>query len=59
MSNPVKDIIFKALQDSFSSSVTFHQIDNDNSIIEMDYNKITKIILKSLASDGYQITKKN
>ena len=58
MSNPVKDIIFKALQDSFSANVTFHKIDDDNSVIEMDYNKITKEILKSLAKAGYQITLK-
>jgi len=58
MSNPIKDIIFKALQDSFSENVTFHKIDDSNSIIEMDYEKITKSILKSLASEGYQITKK-
>ena len=56
--NPVKDLIFVALQDSFSDSVVFHKIDDDNSIIEMDYNKITRAILKSLAKEGYQITLK-
>jgi hypothetical protein len=56
--NPVKDLIFVALQDSFSDSVTFHKIDEDNSIIEMDYENITKAILKSLAKEGYQITLK-
>lgn len=56
--NPIKDLIFVALQDSFSSSVTFHKIDEDNSVIEMDYHKITKAILKSLAKDGYKIVPK-
>jgi hypothetical protein len=56
--NPIKDLIFVALQDSFSDSVVFHKIDDDNSIIEMDYEKITKAILKSLAKEGYQITPK-
>lgn len=58
MSNPVKDIIFKALQDSFSENVVFHKIDDDNSIIEMDYNEITREILKYLSKEGYQITLK-
>ena len=56
--NPIKDLIFVALQDSFSSSVTFHKIDEDNSVIEMDYDRITKAILKSLAKDGYKIVPK-
>ena len=56
--NPIKDLIFVALQDSFSDSVVFHKIDEDNSIIEMDYEKITRSILKSLAKEGYQITLK-
>ncbi len=53
--NPIKDLIFVALQDSFSDSVTFHKIDDDNSIIEMDYEKITKTILESLDQEGYRI----
>jgi len=47
-----------ALQDSFSDSVTFHKIDEDNSIIEMDYEKITKSILESLDQEGYRIIPK-
>jgi hypothetical protein len=58
MSNPIKDIIFKALQDSFSQNVVFHTIDDKNSIIEMDYEKITKAILKSLAQAEYKIVPK-
>jgi len=56
--NPIKDLIFVALQDSFSDSVTFHKIDDDNSVIEMDYDKITKAILKSLDQEGYRIIPK-
>jgi hypothetical protein len=58
MSNPIKNIIFKALQDSFSENVIFHKIDDSNSIIEMNYEKITKTILKCLAQSGYKITPK-
>lgn len=58
MSNPIKDIIFKALQDSFSQNVVFHTIDDKNSIIEMDYEKITKAILKSLSQAEYKIVPK-
>lgn len=58
MSNTIKDIIFKALQDSFSENVVFHKIDEKNSIIEMDYEKITKAILKSLAQAEYKIVPK-
>ena len=58
MPNPIKGIIFKALQDSFSESVVFHKIDDTNSIIEMDYEKITKAILKSLAQADYKIVPK-
>lgn len=58
MSNPIKDTIFKALQDSFSENVVFHTIDDKNSIIEMDYEKITKSILKSLAQAEYKIVPK-
>jgi hypothetical protein len=58
MSNPIKDIIFKALQDSFSANVVFHTIDDKNSTIEMDYEKITKAILKSLAQAEYKIVPK-
>lgn len=55
--NPVKNIIFKALQYSASDSITMHAIDHDNGVIDIDYEKITKAIMSALASEGYKITK--
>ena len=56
--NPVKQIIYQALQDSAPQGIVMHAIDNDNGVIEIDYEKITKAILKSLAKDGYKIVPK-
>ena len=55
MPNPIKVVIFKSLQDSFAENVTFHKIDDENSIIEMDYERITKEILRDLQKEGYSI----
>ena len=55
MPNPIKIIIFKSLQDSFAENVTFHKIDDENSIIEMDYERITREILRDLQKEGYSI----
>lgn len=56
--NPVKEIIYQALQDSAPDGIIMHAIDNDNGVIEIDYEKITKAILKSLAEENYKIVKK-
>ena len=56
MSDPIKDVIFKSLQDSFAENVTFHKIDDDNSIIEMNYERITREILRDLQKQGYTIS---
>ena len=56
--NPVKEIIYEALQGSASNSIIMHAIDKDNGVIEIDYEKITRAILKSLAENEYKITKK-
>lgn len=53
--NPVKDLIYQALQDSAPNNIVMHAIDHDNGVIEIDYEKITKAILKSLSSAGYKI----
>lgn len=55
--NPVKDIIYQALQNSVTEHIVIHKIDNDNSIMEVDYEKITKSILKSLNENKYKIIK--
>lgn len=55
--NPVKNIIFEALQNSVPEYVIVHKIDPQNSAIEIDYEKITKHILRLLAKNGYKITK--
>ena len=55
MPNPIKVVIFKSLQDSFAENVTFHKIDDENSIIEMDYERITREILRDLQKEGYSI----
>lgn len=55
MPNPIKVVIFKSLQDSFAENVTFHKIDDENSIIEMDYESITREILRDLQKEGYSI----
>lgn len=57
MPNPVKEIIFKSLQDTASNNIVMHTIDNEHGVIEIDYEKITKAILKSLNSEGYKIIK--
>ena len=57
MPNPVKDIIYQALQDSASNNIVMHTIDDQNGVIEINYEKITKAILKSLNSNGYKIVK--
>lgn len=53
--NPIKDLIYQALQDSASNNIVMHKIDDENGVIEIDYEKITKAILKSLAKAGYKI----
>lgn len=58
MPNPVKEIIFNALQNSYSDSIVIHTIDDENSAIEMDYHKITKAILKALGENNYKIVQK-
>ena len=55
--NPVKDIIYTALQNSASESIVIHRIDQKNSAMEINYEKITKSILKSLNDGGYKIVK--
>ena len=55
MPSPIKVVIFKSLQDSFAENVTFHKIDDENSIIEMDYERITREILRDLQKEGYSI----
>ena len=55
MPNPIKVVIFKSLQDSFAENVTFHKIDDENSIIELDYERITREILRDLQKEGYSI----
>lgn len=55
--NPVKDIIYQALQNSVTEHIVMHKIDNDNSVMEVDYEKITKSILKSLNENQYKIVK--
>jgi nitrogen regulatory protein PII-like uncharacterized protein len=57
MPNPVKDIIYQALQDSASNNIVMHTIDDENGVIEINYEKITKAILKSLNNNGYKIVK--
>lgn len=56
--NPVKQIIYQALQDSAPEGIVMHAIDNDNGVIEIDYEKITRAILKALTKENYQIMKK-
>jgi len=55
--NPVKNIIYQALQDCASDSIVMHAIDDKNGVIEIDYEKITRAILKSLSRENYKITK--
>lgn len=55
--NPVKNIIYDALQQSASDYIIIHRIDPKNSAMEIDYEKITREILKSLAKNGYKIIK--
>lgn len=55
--NPVKNIIYDALQKSASDHIIIHRIDPKNSVMEIDYEKITKAILKSLNDNGYKIVK--
>lgn len=59
MPNPIKVVIFKSLQDSFAENVIFHKIDDENSIIEMDYESITREILRDLQKEGYSIVLKS
>ena len=54
--NPVKNILYGALQKSVDY-ISIHRIDRENSIIDIDYEKITKTILKSLSESGYKIIK--
>jgi nitrogen regulatory protein PII-like uncharacterized protein len=53
--NPVKDIIFQALQNSASDNIVMHTIDDENGVIEIDYEKITRAILKALNNAKYKI----
>ena len=53
--NPVKELIYQALQDSAANNIVMHTIDDQNGVIEIDYEKITRAILKSLSNAGYKI----
>ena len=39
--NKVKQIIYSSLQESANNGIQVHRIDSVNSIIEIDYEKIT------------------
>jgi len=53
--NKVKQIIYNSLQESANDGIQVHRIDSVNSIIEIDYEKITNKILKDLAKEKYKI----
>lgn len=55
--NPIKNIIFNALQNSASDNIKIHEIDFDNGVIDINYENITKAIMSALTSEGYKITK--
>jgi hypothetical protein len=57
MTDEIKDIIFKALQDSYVQAVIIHNIDGENSAIEMDYETIASVIINSLSDNNYEIIK--
>jgi len=57
MSTPVKDLIYLALKDSLNKSIIFHEIDKENSIIDVDYEVIADAIIKKLLEFNYKIIK--
>lgn len=57
MTSNIEQIIFDSLKNVFTSALTVHTIDDQNSAMELDYEKIAKAIIDDLGKNNYFIVK--
>jgi hypothetical protein len=50
-----RQVIFEALKNIFTSALTVHTIDSNNSAMELDYDMIADEIIFQLNENGYSI----
>jgi hypothetical protein len=57
MSVEIQKIIHDKLSECISSNLKIHTIDQDNSVLELDYVTISKFILDGIKDSGYEIVR--
>ena len=50
-----RQVIFEALKNIFTSALTVHTIDSNNSAMELEYDMIADEIIFQLNENGYSI----
>jgi len=53
----IQKIICNELLECMSNNLKIHTIDEDNSMLELNYVKISKFILDGIKTSGYEIVK--
>ena len=53
----IQKIIYNKLSECISNNLKIHTIDKNNSMLELDYVTISKVILEGIIDSGYKIVK--